>query len=442
MDDWSLLPSRNVSDPAPNPQSTMTTTEDVLSDSPGRVKRPQPAPITRARKTRRLTRPASPDNKATKSGASPETPAKAAKPIMTLSKLSTNPSANFKNGQPSLDITRPFMDDIGETSAEIEQRIDGLLAGMTVGEDPQRTLSELARLGVRRLEVPGSAPPRSRPPAGTLTTRRLRLSCGPAGCSPAPPGFRCWASTRPVSRPSRQPATGIAGDYSDRTHTCWRRRAYVGSGQLNQPPPTLDAQSRKSRTKRVSGQTGSGGMRGLAVWLRDQPVSWSCLPLAGTRGRAKWTGAAEPLGRLSVPRRGRDLPVGAQSPPAARQPLPEALGWEVIQAVAALDSLSCSAFSRSGACATRHFPSGLGQGDRVASSRILVRGPSRSRVCARRSDCRLRDRARLGLDNRRRPAPGCAGTRRTRRRRASPSARPARADRGRRSPWVSSLTSA
>jgi hypothetical protein len=116
MDDWSLLPSRNVSDPAPNPQSTMTTTEDVLSDSPGRVKRPQPAPITRARKTRPLTRPASPNNKTTKSGTSPETPAKDAKPIMTLSKLSTDPSANFKNGQPSLDITRPFMDDIGATS--------------------------------------------------------------------------------------------------------------------------------------------------------------------------------------------------------------------------------------------------------------------------------------------------------------------------------------
>ena len=34
-------------------------------------------------------------------------------------------------------------------SAEIQQRIDGLLAGLTIGEDPQQTLSELARLGAR-----------------------------------------------------------------------------------------------------------------------------------------------------------------------------------------------------------------------------------------------------------------------------------------------------
>jgi putative transposase len=34
-------------------------------------------------------------------------------------------------------------------SAEIQQRIDGLLAGVTVGDDPSRALSELARLGAR-----------------------------------------------------------------------------------------------------------------------------------------------------------------------------------------------------------------------------------------------------------------------------------------------------
>jgi hypothetical protein len=42
-------------------------------------------------------------------------------------------------------------------------------------------------------------------------------------------GFRRWASTRPVSRPSRQPATGPPDSYPDRTHTGRRRRAYVGS---------------------------------------------------------------------------------------------------------------------------------------------------------------------------------------------------------------------
>src|SRR5713226_3570859 len=40
-------------------------------------------------------------------------------------------------------------------------------------------------------------------------------------------GFRRWASTRPVTRPSRQPATGPPGSYPDGTHTRWRRRAYV-----------------------------------------------------------------------------------------------------------------------------------------------------------------------------------------------------------------------
>jgi putative transposase len=34
-------------------------------------------------------------------------------------------------------------------SAEIQDRIDGLLAGMMVGQDPQQTLSELAKLGAR-----------------------------------------------------------------------------------------------------------------------------------------------------------------------------------------------------------------------------------------------------------------------------------------------------
>jgi hypothetical protein len=39
-------------------------------------------------------------------------------------------------------------------------------------------------------------------------------------------GFRRWAPTRPVSRPSRQPATGPPGSYPDRTSTGRRRRAY------------------------------------------------------------------------------------------------------------------------------------------------------------------------------------------------------------------------
>ena len=75
MDDWSLLPSRNaVSEAAPNPQSTMSTTTLPVPDSPARVKRPPQAPITHARTTRRLTRPGSPGNQATNPGQSPKTP--------------------------------------------------------------------------------------------------------------------------------------------------------------------------------------------------------------------------------------------------------------------------------------------------------------------------------------------------------------------------------
>jgi hypothetical protein len=47
------------------------------------------------------------------------------------------------------------------------------------------------------------------------------------GRSVAPPkGFRRWASARPVSRPSHQPATGPPGSYPDRTSAGQRRRAH------------------------------------------------------------------------------------------------------------------------------------------------------------------------------------------------------------------------
>jgi hypothetical protein len=53
----------------------------------------------------RLTRPASPGNKATKSGA------KRRNPITHPTITPTSHQTNVKNGQPPLDITRPFMDD-------------------------------------------------------------------------------------------------------------------------------------------------------------------------------------------------------------------------------------------------------------------------------------------------------------------------------------------
>src|SRR3954447_20103819 len=56
-------------------------------------------------------------------------------------------------------------------------------------------------------------------------------------------GFRRWASTRPVSRPSRQPATGPPGSYPDRTSTGRRRRAYEHEETpwhyVTVPPPVL-----------------------------------------------------------------------------------------------------------------------------------------------------------------------------------------------------------
>ena len=111
MDDWSLLPSRTaVSEAAPNPQSTMTTTTTPLPDELTRVKRPQPAPITHARKTRRLTPPSSPGNHATNPGQSPKTPINRRRSMPHRNQSAT---PKVKDLERTLDITRPFMDDIG-----------------------------------------------------------------------------------------------------------------------------------------------------------------------------------------------------------------------------------------------------------------------------------------------------------------------------------------
>src|SRR4051812_49588097 len=74
--------------------------------------------------------------------------------------------------------------------------------------------------------------------AGTFTARQASLHAADRSVAPPSQGFRRWAPTRPVSRPSRQPATGPPGSYPDGTHTRRRRRAYVGSGHINRPPPT------------------------------------------------------------------------------------------------------------------------------------------------------------------------------------------------------------
>jgi hypothetical protein len=75
MDDWSKVPSRQaVSEPAPNHQSTLSKPSNDLPDSAYRVKRRHRRGSTLPATNRRLTRQASPDNRATSRGRSPKTP--------------------------------------------------------------------------------------------------------------------------------------------------------------------------------------------------------------------------------------------------------------------------------------------------------------------------------------------------------------------------------
>ena len=67
---------------------------------------------------------------------------------------------------------------------------------------------------------------------------RLRLTLRTAQLLP-PRGFRHWASARPVSRPDRQPATGLPGYYPDRTYTGRRRRASDQVMTAGRSPPDL-----------------------------------------------------------------------------------------------------------------------------------------------------------------------------------------------------------
>jgi putative transposase len=96
-------------------------------------------------------------------------------------------------------------------SAEIEQRIDGLLATGMAGEDPQWVLSELARLGARSIirraveEEFDAWLGRSRyerrldaPPGKRYGFRPRRVQTGRVSC-----GWRSRRSARPPSRSSR-----------------------------------------------------------------------------------------------------------------------------------------------------------------------------------------------------------------------------------------------
>jgi hypothetical protein len=115
MDDWSLLPSRNaVSEPAPNPQSPMTTTTPPLPDSPARVKRPQPAPITPRPQHTALDPNELAWHPGNQSGAKPQNPDQSRR-SMPHNNQSATPKV--KDLEPRLDITRPFMDDTGGLNA-------------------------------------------------------------------------------------------------------------------------------------------------------------------------------------------------------------------------------------------------------------------------------------------------------------------------------------
>ncbi len=111
---WSLLPSRNAeSEPAPNPPSTMTTSRST----PARLTRLRQAPPSGADhprpQTRRLTRTSSPGQPGNQSGAQPQNPDQ---PRRSMPHPNQSATPKVKDTKRPLDITQPFMDDIGATS--------------------------------------------------------------------------------------------------------------------------------------------------------------------------------------------------------------------------------------------------------------------------------------------------------------------------------------
>src|ERR1700760_1225521 len=77
MDDWSNLPSRQaVSEPAPNPTATLTSTPHLNARLSPPRQAPTTAPIPSCPLGTALDPTASPGSTATKPGQSPETPSK------------------------------------------------------------------------------------------------------------------------------------------------------------------------------------------------------------------------------------------------------------------------------------------------------------------------------------------------------------------------------
>ena len=110
MDDWSKVPSRQaVSEPAPNHQSPMnpphtpTTARLTRSRQAPPTGDGQPLPATQALDPTGVAR--QPGNEVRGEAPKPHYPPD--NPTITP----TSRQTNVKNGQPPLDITRPFMDD-------------------------------------------------------------------------------------------------------------------------------------------------------------------------------------------------------------------------------------------------------------------------------------------------------------------------------------------
>ena len=111
MDDWSLLPSRNAeSEPAPNPQSPMTSP----TLPPARLTRPRQAPTAGADHPRPQTTALDPAGLARQpsdqSGAKPQNPNQRRRSMPHRNQFET---PKVKDIERPLDITRPFMDDTG-----------------------------------------------------------------------------------------------------------------------------------------------------------------------------------------------------------------------------------------------------------------------------------------------------------------------------------------
>ena len=108
---------------------------------------------------------------------------------------------------------------------------------------------------------------------------RLRFTLRTAQLLPLQ-GFRRWASARPVSRPDRQPATGLPGDYPDRTFTGWRRRASDQVITAGRSPPDLWAHQLEYYSRPAVGPAGLAGASGEEVDEQgDEDLVGDAVPL-------------------------------------------------------------------------------------------------------------------------------------------------------------------